>query len=301
MELRHLRYFIAVAESAHFRRAAQTLGITEPALSRQIKDLERELGVPLFARKGRGTVLSAAGSSLYPDALQIMELIDNAYERARQVGRGQTGLLRLGLTDAASGNALIIECIHLFRAKHPKIELSVLPLASVDQFPALRKGQIDVGIGFRPDPREPDFRWQPILAAELIAVVPKGHPLARAQDIELRDLKDHPLITVARRLNPTSFDIFLQACSAKGFAPRIIQEGAGHLVLGLAAVGMGVGLISSISAEAIPRGLRPKRIKDYLRRDSLELVWRRDDESPTVEHFRTIVKSVSGSHAGAEG
>lgn len=300
MELRHLRYFIAVAESAHFRRAAQTLGITEPALSRQIKDLERELGVPLFARKGRGTVLSAAGSSLYPDALQIMEFIDNAYERARQIGRGQTGFLRLGLTDAASRNAIIIECIHMFRAGHPKIELSVLPLASVDQFPALRKGQIDVGIGFSPDPRESDFKWQAILAGELVAVVPKNHPLARAHDIELLDLKDHPIITVARRLNPTSFDIFLQACSAKGFAPRIIQEGAGHLVLGLAAIGMGVGLISSISAEEIPRGLRLKRIRDYLRRDSLELVWRKEDESPIIEHFRMILKSVGTSHAAAD-
>lgn len=300
MELRHLRYFIAVAESAHFRRAAQTLGITEPALSRQIKDLERELGVPLFARKGRGTVLSAAGSSLYPDALQIMELIDNASERARQIGRGQTGLLRLGLTDAASRNAVIIECIHMFRARHPKIELSVLPLASVDQLPALRKGQIDVGIGFSPDPRESEFKWQPILTAELVAVVPKSHALAKAQDIELLDLKDYPIITVARRLNPKSFDTFLQACSAKGFVPRIIQEGAGHLVLGLAAIGMGVGLVSSISVEAIPRSLRLKRLKDYLRRDSLELMWRKDEDSPVVEHFKTIVRSVSQSHPGAE-
>src|SRR5580700_4331356 len=151
MELRHLRYFLAVGEDQHYGRAAGRLGVAQPALSRQIQDLEKEIGFKLFDRMPRGVRLSAAGKLFMADAKRILQEVSEATARATRVARGQSGTLRIGFAENASWHGVVPNCFRRFREQQPDVDLQLQPAASLEQLDAIRSWRLDAGfVNFMP-------------------------------------------------------------------------------------------------------------------------------------------------------
>jgi DNA-binding transcriptional LysR family regulator len=293
MELRHLRYFVAVAEAGHFRRAAAALNIAQPALSRQIQALEREMEVTLFERLPRGVRLSDAGRAFLEDARRILDEAEAAAERARRVARGQIGTLRLACSEAASAHSVVTEAIRTFRGAEPAVELSLVHMVSNEQLAALTAGQIDAGFVFRSAASRRDFASLAVDRADVLAALPSGHALAGPRPLRLAELEDQPLICIARRINPHYYDSLMAACARGGLVPRIIQEANTGILMSLVAVGMGVGIVSSAARWHAPNGVVLKKIEDLTIPTHLDLVWRRDDGSGVLRRFCETVRAIA--------
>src|ERR1700728_2111358 len=175
MELRHLRYFLAVGEEQHYGRAARRLRVAQPAISRQIQDLEAEVGFKLFERLPRGVKLSAAGNLFLRDARRILQEVNEAVGRAGRVARGLSGTLRVGFAENASWRGVVPESFRRFRELQPDAELQLRPLASVEQIEAIRLGRLDAGfVNFMPK-TDPDLNQLLVAYQHVELAVPKGH------------------------------------------------------------------------------------------------------------------------------
>src|SRR5215470_7445165 len=178
MELRHLRYFLAVGEEEHYGRAAQRLHVAQPALSRQIQDLEDEVGFKLFERMPRGVKLSIAGKLFLEDARRILQEVNEAAARAARVARGQSGTLRVGFTENASWHGIVPDSFRRFRERQPGAELQLSPGSSIEQIDAILSGWVDAG--FLQPPKDDDELDQfPVALQHVELAVPKGHPLSK--------------------------------------------------------------------------------------------------------------------------
>src|ERR1700687_3410182 len=192
MELRHLRYFVAIGEEENYRRAAQRLNVAQTALSTQIQDLEAELGFKLFDRLPRGVKLSAAGKLFLEEASRILRDVNEAAARAARVARGQSGTLRIGFTENASWRGVVPESFRRFREQQPDAELQLQPAPSLEQLDAIRSGRLDAGfLNFMP---KADLELDQLLVAtqRVELAVPKRHPLTKLKKLRLRDLTDAP-------------------------------------------------------------------------------------------------------------
>src|SRR5580658_7918794 len=189
MELRHLRYFVAVGEEQHYGRAARRLRVAQPALSRQIQDLEEELGFKLFERLARGVKLSAAGRLFLEDARRILQQVSEAAVRAARVARGQSGTLRVGFTENASWRGVVPESFRRFRELQPDAELQLTPATSIEQIEALRSGRLDAGFVFNTPKTGAELDHIPVAVQHVELAVPKGHPLIKIKKLKLRDLE----------------------------------------------------------------------------------------------------------------
>src|SRR6201998_730580 len=188
MELRHLRYFLAIGEEENYRRAAQRLNVAQTALSTQIQDLEAELGFKLFDRLPRGVKLSAAGKLFLADARRILRDVNEAASRAARVARGQSGTLRVGFTENASWQGVVPESFRRFREKQPDAELQLQPSPSLAQLEAIRSGRLDAGFVFNMPKADPDLDQLPVTTQHIELAVPAGHPLTKLKELRLRDL-----------------------------------------------------------------------------------------------------------------
>src|SRR5579862_9324298 len=178
MELRHLRYFVAIGEGENYRRAAQRLNIAQTALSTQIQDLEAELGFKLFDRLPRGVKLSAAGRPFLEDARRILQQVSEAAARAARVARGQSGTLRVGFTENASWRGVVPDSFRRFRERQPDAELQLTPAASLEQIEALRSRRLDAGYVFNMPRGDTELDYLPVAVQHVELALPKGHALA---------------------------------------------------------------------------------------------------------------------------
>jgi len=194
MELRHLRYFVAVGEEQHYGRAAQRLRVAQPALSRQIQDLEDEVGFKLFERLPRGVKLSAAGKLFLADARRILQQVSETAARAARVARGQSGTLRIGFTENASWHGVVPDSLRKFRQRQPDAELQLRPAGSVDQVDDIRSGRVDAGFVFNLPTNDEELDQLPVAMQNVELAVPKGHPLSKRKRLRLRDLVDAPFV-----------------------------------------------------------------------------------------------------------
>jgi len=212
MELRHLRYFVAIGEEQHYGRASRRLRVAQPALSRQIQDLEKELGFNLFERLPRGVKLTAAGKLFLEDASRVLQELGEAAVRAGRVASGRSGTLRVGFTENASWRGVVPDSFRRFREQQPDAELQLQPDASLAQLEAIRSGRLDAGfVNFMPK-SDPELDQLLVARQHVELAAPKRHPLTRLKKLRLRDLTDAPFVWFPRRANPAFYDQMMLEC-----------------------------------------------------------------------------------------
>lgn len=220
MELRHMRYFLAVADLGTFSAASRSLRVAQSAISEQIADLEREVGVPLLDRSAKKPALTAAGAAFSNECRRILEAADSAIAMARRVHRGEQGALRIGFF-AGGMDAEFPSQIQKFREQFPNVQLSLHEMTPAQQWKALSEGRIDVGFTRRLEPEfRGDLRTIVLRHDPMMAILPRHHPAAPGP-IDLRDLANEPFVLSSREISPAVFDKVIELCSEAGFSPHI--------------------------------------------------------------------------------
>jgi len=289
VELRHLRYFLAVAEERNFTQAAARVGIGQPPLSQQIRDLETEIGTPLFHRLPHGAELTEAGAAFRAAVERIPEQVANAVQVAQRTGRGEVGALRVGFTASAAMNPIVPATIRRFRHRHSDVELTLTESNSTALTAALREGGIDVAF-IRPGAGEPEDLREIALPDEvMIAALPTGHrALASLADapIELTALRDDAFVLTPRAVGPSLFDAAVEACEQAGFLPRLGQSAPQIAsVLALVAAAEGVSIVPESMRQLTLGGVAYRAIADVRPIARLSLAHLRVTRSPTIRHF----------------
>jgi DNA-binding transcriptional LysR family regulator len=287
MELRHLRYFVAVGEEQHYGRAASRLRVAQPALSRQIQDLEEEVGYKLFERLPRGVKLSAAGKLFLQDARRILQEVDEAATRAGRVARGLSGTLRVGFSENASWRGVVPDSFRRFRERQPDAELQLQPAASFEQLQAIRSDRLDAGfVNFMPK-SDPELDQLLVAIHHIELAAPKKHALTKLKKLRLRDLTDVPFVWFPRWASPAFYDRLMHECYRGGLrSPRVVQEGLNEAtILSLVSTGLGVGWVLGTARWRSPDTVVILPVVDLNMPLSLVLAWRRDNTSPLLAHF----------------
>jgi DNA-binding transcriptional LysR family regulator len=300
VELRHLRYFVAVAEELNFSRAAQRMHMAQPPLSATIRQLERDLGVDLFVRTTREVKLTEAGRAFLDGARRTLADAERAAEDAKRAAAGELGRLRIAYswstrfeTVPALGRA--------FRARHPAVELLAQEMWNARMPPAFANGSIDIAVSLCPE-ISAELELAPIRKERLVALLPEAHRLAREEAIPLSALADEEFVLFPREIAPRLYDAFVAIYRRAGFEPRVRNESF-H-------TGWDLGMLPEIPAVAmapqtvsagLPDGIMAVALSEPT--DSLEtcLVSRGDDSSPAVAAFGAVARSAFGSVATVTG
>ena len=279
MELRHLRYFVTVAEELHFGRAAAKLFIAQPPLSQQIQQLERELGVPLLARTSRRVQLTPAGEAFLTEARQILESVRVAADTAKRAARGDTGWLGIGFAASATYD-LLPAVLHDFRASFPEVSLSLQELNAVEQAAALRDKTIHVGFA-RPYAQRPELVVSAVQREPFLTAFPEAHFLADNTPLRLSALAGEPFISFPELPKPSYAEAVRLACESAGFTPRVVQEVREmQTALSLVAAGFGVALLPASVRHLHRDGVVYRPLEEPAPRTELAVVSRSDDPSP---------------------
>lgn len=299
MELRHLRYFVAVGEEQHYGRAARRLHVAQPALSRQIQDLEDEIGFKLFDRLPRGVKISAAGKSFLEDARRILQQVNEATTRAARVARGQSGTLRVGFAESASWHGVVPDSFRQFREQQPDAELQLNPLSSLEQVEAVRSGRLDAGFVFDFPKAHRELDQVRVASHNLLLAAPKGHPLTKLKKLLLRDMTDTTFVWFPRRQSPAYYDRLMYACFRGGLkTPRIVQEALDQAtMLSLVTCRLGVAFVSDSVRWRCPEGVVLLPVTDLNLSLPFSLVWRKDNISPLLAKFVAGVRQLSEAEA----
>lgn len=288
MELRHLRYFAAVAETCHFGQAAERLHLAQPALSQAIRQLEAELGAPLFVRTTRHVSLTPAGEFLFEEARRVLESVDATARGVRRIADGRHGLVRLGLTGTASFSHLP-RIARAVKRELPDVALEIrADLLTPDQCDELRDGALDLAV-LRPPAVGDDVELRVIEDEPLVLAVPADHRLADEPVIALADLRSEAFVGYAHRDSAVN-EAVLRTCSDAGFVPRREYDAPGTAVLlALVAAGLGVSLVP-VGVRTLP--LAGVVFRDVLDAGSIELAlaWRRDRDNPVVGAVRDVIE-----------
>lgn len=293
LELRHLRAFVAVAETEHVTRAAQRLHIAQPALSRQIQQLEAIVGAPLFARLGRGIRLTAAGRAFLEDARAVLASVATAAARVREVAHGRAGVLRVGFVEVASASGLLPEAVRRFSAAHAGVTVDLREMTSSLQLAALEAGELDVGLvcGLVAARAGVDDATT-LLADPLVAVLSPAHPLARGPLLALRALADQRLLMVRRTLMPDTIAEFETAFARERIRmPEVQEVSQMQTVVHLAAAGVGIGIVPrSVAAASAGVDLRP--VAGITVSHTTRLIATPHPRGPAVDAFARICEQV---------
>ena len=304
MELRHLRYFIAVAEEGHITRAAARLGIQQPPLSQQIHALERELDVQLFRRKPRGVVLTDAGRALLDDARAILAQVDHARATTRRTARGEQGRLVVGFTSSAPFVPFVPRVIRAFRESFPLVSLTLEETGTGEMIEALRNELIDAAFIRSPAPDPSGVVVHPLLEEAMVVALPIGHPMASSSDdaaLKLAALAGETFILYRRPVGPGLYDAIIASCHGAGFSPRVGQEAPRILsTLSLVAAGLGVSLVPASLQHLRMDGVIFRRLAGEPQpKAPLNLAYRRDEASAVVRRFIELVRQTAGERRPA--
>lgn len=302
MELRHLRYFVAVGEEQHYGRAAERLNVAQPALSRQIQDLEEEVGFKLFDRLPRGVKISSAGKLFLDDARRILNHVNEAIARAQRAARGQSGTLRVGFTENASWQGVVPDSFRRFRERQPDAELQLNPLTSLEQIEAIRSGRLDAGFVFNMPKPDPELDQVLVARQHVALAAPREHPVAKLKRLRLRDLADASFVWFPRRESPVFYDRLMHECFRGGLkSPRIVQEAVNQAtILSLVSHGMGVGFVNGTVRWRCPESVVIITVVDLKIPLPLAMVWRKDNTSPLLARFVADVRLLPDVRALAK-
>src|SRR5690349_19571737 len=241
IELRHLRYFLAVVETLHFSKAAERLGMAQPPLSQQIRRLEELVGHRLFDRTTRGVKLTLAGQLLAERARSTLDKVHDDLAQVRRLGRGEEGTLTVGFSGSVMFTGLPA-AIESYRRRYPKVELRLRELVTSAQIAALLDGTLDLAFLRDGDPTK-GIQMTTLVKERYVAVLPEAHPLARKRSLRVKDMQYEPFVLFARRMGPLAFDRTIACCEKGGFRPNIVQDAPQWPTLvRLVAAGIGVSL-----------------------------------------------------------
>lgn len=287
IELRVLRYFVAVAEELHFGRAAERVLVSQPALSRQIADLEQLLEVRLFERTSRQVRLTEAGAALLVEARRVLVQAERAVEIARRAGQGELGRVRVGFLGSAC-NSVLPPVVRAFRTRYPHVALELNELLDDEQVHRLSEGQIDVGF-LRAVPDRALLQSEVVLSEPLAAVLPAHHAFASRASINLAALADEDFILWPRAEAVESYDEIIAACRQAGFSPRIVLASArAPAILGLVAAELGVSVLADSYRNLGRVGVKFVPLNGLT--STLRMVWSLDNLRPALARFLDVVR-----------
>jgi DNA-binding transcriptional LysR family regulator len=295
MELRHLKYFRAVAEEGHMTRAAEKLGIQQPPLSLQIKSLEQELGVQLFRRLPRGVELTEAGVAFFEDACGILQRADSAVSRAQRVARGEAGQIAVGFTSSVMSHPAARNAVRQFRSQYPDVSVTLSEEASFGLVSAIEGNQLDAAFIRTNVPGSTCLRVIELAREPLLLASPVNAGVDCAGPVSIAGMADLPLVLYRRSSGPKLYDRILAAFSQEGLVPRIVQEAPRvGSALNLVAAGMGSTLVPQSLCTAQREGVvyRPLAADPPLTA-SIMLAFRKSETSPGVRKFIRCVREAS--------
>ncbi|MBY5334008.1 LysR family transcriptional regulator [Rhizobium leguminosarum] len=290
MELRHLRYFLAVAEEGNFTRAAGKLGIGQPPLSQQIRDLEREVGAALFHRVPHGAELTAAGTAFLGEAKASLAAAEKAKLAAQSANRGETGRLSLGFTASSAFNPVVSTTIRSFRARWPEVQLSLTEMNTLALMQKLERGELDATF-MRPSLDDPmGIRLRRLPDEPMVIALPASHPLARRSKLPLAALADQPFILFPRLVGLSLYDDVVLACRKAGFELTVAQEAPQiSSVVNLVAADLGVSIVPASISQIKLEGVAYRPIEGPPAVARLALAILKTHRSPVTENLISLL------------
>jgi DNA-binding transcriptional LysR family regulator len=291
LELRHLRYFVAVAEELHFGRAARRLHIAQPPLSQQIRRLEEMLGHALFLRTSREVRLTAAGEELLERARHTLRKIETDVAATQRIGRGEAGALTVGFIGSGMLTALP-KMLGRYRRQYPKVDLQLREFHTASLIDALLNGTVDVGF-MRDAGAVEGLHVETLLAEPFVVVLPRRHPLAKEKTVAVKNLQHEPFVLFSPAYGSVAWKKTIAVCEAQGFMPQVVQEAPQWLtIMRLVGAGLGVTIAPACveglaGNDVVCRKLRPRSEPTHL-----ELAYRVNEARPITRAFSELARKV---------
>jgi DNA-binding transcriptional LysR family regulator len=287
MELRHLRYFVAVAEELHFRRAAERLHMSQPPLSQQIRNLEEDVGATLLVRNQRRVELTAAGQAYLVRARDILAAVEDAAREARRVQRGEVGRLDVGFVGSAM-YSVVPELLRAFRERFPDVGLRLREVGTTEQLRRLEDGRLDIGF-LRPPGARAGLSIETVLMEPVVAAIPERHPLATAAEIRIEDLAGAPLVLMTRAGAPGLRDALTQLTDGLTEDAIVQEVNEMQTLVGLVAAGVGVSLVPQSLRALAREGVVYRDLTGEVPTVRLSAAWRTGDDSPVLAAFLELM------------
>ncbi len=293
MELRHIRYFLAVASEGNFTRAAAKLGISQPPLSLQIKDLEREVGAQLFRRSVHGAELTSAGQAFLEVVKVMPDLADHSIGVAQRALRGELGRLRVGFTASSAFSTVVPGAIRSFRKAHPDVEVTLEESNTAALVAGLHEGKFDAAFLRPGDAAGNDLRLRMLLEESLLVALPTAHPATEHDKVDLSVLKDDNIILFPRETGPNLYDLIHDVCRRAAIAPRINQVTLQFSsIINFVAAELGVSIVPASMSGLNANGVVFRPIKGQSPTTSLALACRKGNTSTVVRKFMAVTIDV---------
>jgi len=299
VKLTTLRYFVKIAELENFHRASEQLCIAQPALTRQIMQLESELGVQLFERLPRGVRLTPAGQTFRDGAKRVLADVDQLVQNARGEGADPFGHLRVAFEDSVSQNPIIAKSLQIIRSESSRVEIKLIPLSERHQVEQLKNREIDIGFAYDSCgefSRHAELDCFKLGEDDLVLAMPHDHRLAALPVIRTEDLRDEPFVMIAKDKAPKlGYNHLINKCEEAGLSPRIVQEVPSiDGLFNLVSVGVGLTLCARSVRRMPPENVILRRVKGLDVRFNFTLMWRRHSQSAASRRFVEIAKSMGG-------
>jgi len=292
IELRHLYYFIAVAEELHFSRAAERLRISQPPLSQQIRALEDELGVKLFERTKRQVQLTEAGKVFLERSYLVLAQLEQAIAVTQRIGRGEVGRLAIAFVGSATYTVLP-DILSVFREQFPAVELRLHELTTAQQIQALHHKQVDVGI-VRSAIVEPGLSMECVLKESLVLALPQTHPLSAQVQVSLSALANESFILFPAKMGPIFYEQIINMCQQAGFRPKVAQEAVQmQTIISLVAAGLGIAFVPASLQNFHRSGVVYRPLQEQTPKTGLYLAWRQHDSSPVIRAFLSLAQKTT--------
>ena len=294
MELRHLRYFVVVAEELHFTRASQRLGIGQPPLSQQIQQLEQEIGSQLFRRLPRGVALTEAGLAFFFDAKAILAQVERATRNVQRIARGDQGAITVGMINSAPFNPRIPRILREFRQRFPQVQLSLTEASTPELAKDVLAGTLDAAFVRPLISDDPGLIVEPLFEEDVLIALPTGHPLTKHKSLSVGQLAREPFVLFSRVIGSGLYDEIIAACTRAGFSPRIEQQASQVTsIVNLVAAGLGVSMVPESMKQINSQGVTYRRIDGEAPRAHMSIVYRENHVSPAVTQLLMLARKLS--------